>query len=96
MRSTAVHGPGGLHFLTLPNEKRRWNFIFGGIHIRSGYGRGLGLDMGGHHASYRANLGRPLFLLPELRSALCSDVFAACGQRQQQRRNMCGLRTNHG
>ena len=30
--------------------------------------------MGGHHASYRANPGRPLFLLPALRSALFGDV----------------------
>ena len=40
---------------------------------------GLGLDMGGHHASYRANPGRPLLLLPALRSALCGDEF--CGGR---------------
>src|ERR1700687_2484795 len=56
----------------------------------------LGLVMGGHHASYRADPGRPLVLLPALRSALCGDVFAAFGQRAQQHRKMCGLRTNDG
>jgi hypothetical protein len=60
---------------------RRWNFIFGGIHIRSSYGRGLGLDMGGRHASYRANPGRPLLLLPALRCPLFGDVFAAVEER---------------
>jgi len=69
--------------------------FLGEIHITSGYGRGLSLDMGGHHASYRANPGRPLLLLPELRSALCGDVFAAF-ERQQQHRKVCGLRTGHG
>src|SRR4029077_15556228 len=54
----------------------------------------LGLVMGGRHASYRVNPGRPLPLLPALRSALCGDVFAAFGQRGQQHRKMCGLRTN--
>jgi hypothetical protein len=55
--------------------------FLGGIHITSGYGRGLSLDMGGHHASYRANPGRPLFLLPVLRCALFGDVFAAVEER---------------
>jgi hypothetical protein len=47
----------------------------------SGNGRGLGLDMGGHHASYRANPGRSVLLLPALRSALFGDVFAAVEER---------------
>src|SRR4029077_7175039 len=51
--------------------------FLGGIHITSGYGRGLSLDMGGHHASYRASPGSPLFLLAVLRCALFGDVFAA-------------------
>jgi hypothetical protein len=67
--------------LALGHISRRWNLFLGGVHIRSGYGRGLGLDMGGRHASYRANPGRPLLLLPELRSALFGDVFAAVEER---------------
>ena len=56
---------------------RHWNLFLGEYILGSGYGRGLGLDMGGRHASYRANPGRPLLLLPELRCALFGDVFAA-------------------
>ena len=60
---------------------RRWNLFLGGVHIRFGYGRGLGLVIGGRHASYRANPGRSLLLLPALRCALFGDVFAAIEER---------------
>ena len=55
--------------------------FLGGVHITSDYGRGLGLDMGGRHASYRANSGRSLLLLPALRCPLFGDVFAAVEER---------------
>ena len=45
-------------------------FMFFEAHIGSGYG-------GNQYASYRANPGRPRFLLSELRSPLCGDAFAA-------------------
>jgi hypothetical protein len=42
-------------------------FVFFEAHIGSGYG-------GNQYASYRANPGRPRFLLSELRSSLCGDA----------------------
>jgi hypothetical protein len=51
---------------------RRWNLFLGRstyyVWLWEGLRCGLGVDMGGRHASYRANPGRPLLLLPALRA----------------------------
>jgi hypothetical protein len=44
-------------------------------------GGALGLVMGVHHASYRANPRRSLLLLPTLWCALFGDLFAAIEER---------------